>query len=210
MEKFLARQPIFNADKVVYAYELLFRSGPQSFFDGSHADAAAASTVDNLFLFGIERLTQGRRAFLNCTRDFFLRDFPSTLPPDRVVLEVLETIQPDEEIVAACRRLKNACCLIALDDFQESPAWLPLTELAAFIKIDLLASSELEQQRLACAFAKKDVRLIAEKVESHDGFSARSAGAIPISRATSSAGRRCSPARHSLEQAQLLACPSGG
>jgi c-di-GMP-related signal transduction protein len=170
VEKFLARQPIFNSEKVVYGYELLFRSGPENFFDGSHADAAAASAVDNLFLFGIERLTQGRRAFLNCTRDFFLRDFPATLPPDRVVLEVLETIQPDEEIVAACRRLKSAGYLIALDDFQESPAWLPLTELAAFIKIDLLASSEDEQQRLARAFAKKDVRLIAEKVESHSDF----------------------------------------
>lgn len=75
MEKFLARQPIFNSDKVVYGYELLFRSGPENFFDGSHADAAA-SAVDNLFWFGIERLTQDRRAFLNLHVRFFSPRFP--------------------------------------------------------------------------------------------------------------------------------------
>ena len=170
MEKFLARQPIFNSERDVYGYELLFRSGPGNFFDGSHPEAAAASAVDSLFLFGIDRLTHGRRAFINCTRDFLLRDFPATLPTDRVVLEVLETVEPDDEIVAACRRLKNMGYLIALDDFQESPAWLPLTELAAFIKVDVLLSSELEQQRLSRTFAKKHLRLVAEKVESYDDF----------------------------------------
>jgi c-di-GMP-related signal transduction protein len=170
VEKFLARQPIFNSERDVYGYELLFRSGPQNFFDGSHPEAAAASAVDNLFLFGIDRLTHGRRAFINCAREFLLRDFPATLPADRVVLEILETIQPDDEILAACRRLKNMGYLIALDDFQESPAWLPMTELAAFIKVDLLASSEIEQQRLSKAFSRQNVRLVAEKVESYDDF----------------------------------------
>ena len=80
MEKFLARQPIFNSERDVYGYELLFRSGPQNFFDGSRPEAAAASAVDGLFLFGIDRLTHGLRAFINCTRDFLLRDFPVTLP----------------------------------------------------------------------------------------------------------------------------------
>jgi EAL and modified HD-GYP domain-containing signal transduction protein len=170
VEKFIARQPIFNSQRDVYGYELLFRSGPQNFFDGSHPEAAAASAVDNLFLFGIDRLTQGHRAFINCAREFLLRDFPATLPTDRVVLEILETIQPDDEIVAACRRLTNMGYLIALDDFRDSPAWLPLTEIAAFIKIDLLASSEIEQQRLSKAFAKKQVRLVAEKVETYEDF----------------------------------------
>jgi EAL and modified HD-GYP domain-containing signal transduction protein len=170
VEKFIARQPIFNSQRDVYGYELLFRSGPQNFFDGSHPEAAAASAVDNLFLFGIDRLTQGHRAFINCAREFLLRDFPATLPTDRVVLEILETIQPDDEIVAACRRLTKMGYLIALDDFRDSPAWKPLTEIAAFIKIDLLASSEIEQQRLSKAFAKKQVRLVAEKVETYEDF----------------------------------------
>ncbi|MGA8143360.1 MAG: EAL domain-containing protein [Candidatus Acidiferrales bacterium] len=170
MEKFLARQPIFNSKRAVFGYELLFRSGPGNFFDGSHPDAAAASSADNLFLFGLDRLTQGRRAFINCTRDFILRDFALTLPKDRIVLEVLESIEPDHEIVSACHRLKDVGYLLALDDFRTSPAWLPLTKLAAFIKVDVLATPQPEQERLAKAFSTKNVKLIAEKVESYEVF----------------------------------------
>ena len=81
MEKFLAHQPIFNSDQVVCGYELLFRSGPENFFDGWHADAAAASAVDNLFLFGTERLTQDCRAFLNCTARFLSSRLPRYASP---------------------------------------------------------------------------------------------------------------------------------
>jgi c-di-GMP-related signal transduction protein len=45
-----------------------------------------------------------------------------------------------------------------------------LTELVAFIKIDVLAAPALEQQRLAKAFSKTGVQLVAEKVESYDVF----------------------------------------
>jgi EAL and modified HD-GYP domain-containing signal transduction protein len=84
--------------------------------------------------------------------------------------------------------------LIALDDFQESPAWLPLTELAAFIKVDVLLSSELEQQRLSKTFAKKHLRLVAEKVESYDDFQRTLGWGYSFSRDIFSAGRKCSRA----------------
>ena len=103
MQRFLARQPIFNSARVVYGYELLFRSGPENRYSAVHHDMAAASTVDSILLFGIERLTPGCRSFLNCTRDFLVRDFATMLPSDRVVLEMLETVTMDEEVLAACR-----------------------------------------------------------------------------------------------------------
>jgi c-di-GMP-related signal transduction protein len=170
LEKFLARQPIFDHNRNVYGYELLFRSGPENYFDNSHPDAAAASAADNLLLFGVERLTEGRRAFMNCTREFLVHDFPFVFPKDRVVIEVLETVQVDHETVAACQRLKQAGYLLALDDFKPSPAWEPLVPLADFIKVDLLLTSEDEQMHLARTFSSTNVRLVAEKVESYDEF----------------------------------------
>ena len=170
MEKFLARQPIFDPDRNVYGYEMLFRSGPENMFDFCHADAAAASTADNLFLFGLDRLTQGRRAFLNCTRDILVRDLPTLLPKDRVVIEILETVRVDDEIVEACRRLKHAGYLLALDDFRDKPEWAPLVEMADIVKVDVLATSAEEQLRLAGVFAHSKVRLLAEKVETYEVF----------------------------------------
>jgi len=170
LEKFLARQPIFDHNRIVYGYELLFRSGPENHFDHTQPDAAAASAADNFLLFGVERLTEGRRAFINCTREFLVRDFPFVLPKDRVVVEVLETVQVDVETVAACRRLKKAGFLLALDDFKLAPAWEPLVSLADFIKVDLLLTPLEEQMHLARLFSATNVRLIAEKVESYDEF----------------------------------------
>jgi c-di-GMP-related signal transduction protein len=87
---------------------LLVRSGPENRYDAPHADLASASTVNNILLFGMERLTPGCRAFLNCTRDFLIHDFAMMLPKDREVLEILETVPMDDEVHDACRRLKQA------------------------------------------------------------------------------------------------------
>lgn len=170
MERFLARQPIFDSQRAVYGYELLYRSGPENRFTGGEFDAAAASTLDGLLLFGIERLVPGCRAFMNCTRDFLLRDFATMLPRDRVVIEILETVQVDDELIESCRRLKHAGYLLALDDFQDDPAWKPLVNLADFIKVDLLATSHDEQLRMARTFVPRKIHLVAEKVETHDDF----------------------------------------
>lgn len=96
--------------------------------------------------------------------------------------------------MSACHRLKNMGYLIALDDFQESAAWLPLTELAAFIKVDLLTSPEIEQQRLAKTFAKKQARLVAEKVESYEDFERTLGWGYSFFQGYFLAGRKCSRA----------------
>jgi len=170
LEKFLARQPIFTSGRVVYGYELLFRSGPENFYSSSHPDFAAASSTDSLLLFGIERFTDGRRAFINCTREFLVREYPSLLPRDRIVVEVLETVQIDAEVLAACRRLKEAGFLIALDDFVDTPGVRPLIPFADFLKVDLSITSPAEQQRLVRAFRPSGLALLAERVETYDDF----------------------------------------
>jgi len=170
MEKYLARQPIFDALGNVFGYEILFRSSLDNFFGGAQSDLASASTADNLFLFGLDRLTEGRLAFVNCTRDSLVREYPTLLPKERVVIELLETIHVDEPVVAACRDLKQSGYMLALDDFLDVPAWQPLIPLADFIKVDVLATSPEEQLRLIKKFKRTKVRLLAEKVETHEVF----------------------------------------
>jgi c-di-GMP-related signal transduction protein len=170
LKRFLARQPIFNSERVVYGYELLYRSGAGNYYDAPSVDMASASTADNLLLFGIDRLTPSCRSFINCTRDFLVRDFATMLPKDRVVLEMLETIEIDDEVLAACRRLKQFGYLLALDDFLDRPEWQPMVALADFIKVDLLATSADDQLRLVQTYAPMKIRLLAEKVETYDDF----------------------------------------
>jgi c-di-GMP-related signal transduction protein len=170
LEKFLARQPIFTTNRIVYGYELLFRSGPENSYTSTQPDFAAASSTDSLLLFGIERFTDGRRAFINCTREFLIRDYPTLLPRDRIVVEILETVRIDDQVIAACRRLKEAGYFIALDDFVDSPEWRALVPFADFLKVDLLITPPAEQKRLVDSYSRTGIALLAERVETYQDF----------------------------------------
>jgi c-di-GMP-related signal transduction protein len=169
--KFIARQPIFNRRRDVFAYELLFRSGIQNSCEAANLDQASASMFDTSFLIGLRRLTGGQRAFVNCPREFLLLDYISLFPRDLVVIELLETIRPDADVVDACRKLKQQGYLFALDDFVDTPDWTPLISIADFIKVDFRLTSRIEQRALAARYADKGIRILAEKVETQKEFS---------------------------------------
>ena len=149
MEAFIARQPIFDSQKRVFAYELLFRSGLDNVFKHSDPDQATAKVITDAFsLFDTSALTEGKRAFVNLTRDTLLKEYTLLIPKEFIVAEITETIDPDSEVVAACRKLKQAGYLLALDDFVYQDRYAPLMELADFIKVDFLSTSESERRSL--------------------------------------------------------------
>jgi EAL and modified HD-GYP domain-containing signal transduction protein len=101
--EFIARQPILTRERSVYAYELLFRSGIQNSCEGINLDQASASMFVTSFMIGLHRLTGRHRAFINCPKDFLLQNYVSLFPRDLVVVELLETMEPDKDVVEACR-----------------------------------------------------------------------------------------------------------
>ncbi len=118
MDNFLARQAIFDRGRNVYGYELLFRSSGSNAFDGSEASFATSQVIANtLFSIGLNRLLGGKRAFINFGRNLLVGDWTTMLPNQSVVIEVLETVEPDSEVLEACRKLRAQGYLVALDDF---------------------------------------------------------------------------------------------
>ena len=146
-----ARQPILAADEKVIGYELLFRSGVENYFKCSDPNDATRSVIDVSSLQGLEVLCDGHLAFINCTRDILLTGDVTILPPDKVVVEVLETVTPDALVVHACGKLKAAGYRIALDDFAVDDPRENLVSLADYIKVDLKQTSMTE----AAAIVKK-------------------------------------------------------
>jgi EAL and modified HD-GYP domain-containing signal transduction protein len=168
--KYLARQPILNRARELFAYELLFRDGLQNSCDGLDLELASTSLLDTSFLIGFEKITGGHLMFINCPRDFLLRDYISLFPPSSVVVEILEDIHPDQEVVDACRRLKEAGYMIALDDFVDSPGWAPLVALADILKVDFRATNRKEQRAIVSRYTDKNIRMLAEKVETQEEY----------------------------------------
>jgi c-di-GMP-related signal transduction protein len=175
--QFVARQPILTADEKVFGYELLFRDGVEDFFKGSDADAASRSTLNTSMLLGLDVLCDGRRAFVNCTRDILLKDYITLLPSGQTVVEILETVPADDLVVAACRRLKEAGYVIALDDFAVNDPREVLTDLADIIKVDVRVTSAADAAAMVKRYGPWRCRMLAEKVETRDEFlAAKKAG----------------------------------
>jgi EAL and modified HD-GYP domain-containing signal transduction protein len=169
MDAFIARQPIFDRGQNVYGYELLFRSGWENVFPDLDLTQASARTIaDSLHLLGLETLTGGRKAFFNVTREVLLADYASLLPRGQSVLEILETVDPDAEVVAACRKLRQAGYRLALDDFVHEGRASPLVGLADFVKVDFVTTGRETQRRLVQELAPLGVHLVAEKVETQE------------------------------------------
>lgn len=166
-ERFIARQPIFDKRLRVYAYELLFRGGPQNYFQPSR-NAASSVIADSMTLFDLQNLTGNARAFVNVDELALRLGAPRLLPPDRIVVEILETVAPTDEIVRICRDLRDAGYILALDDFLDHPKLAPLVELAQFLKVDFQLLDADGRERLAQKYRNNSVALLAEKVETED------------------------------------------
>jgi c-di-GMP-related signal transduction protein len=171
METFIARQPIFDSQKKVYGYELLFRSGLDNVFKHSDPNQATSKVLSDSFcLLGMPTLTGGKRAFINITRDILLSEYLFLVPKELVVAEILETVDPDQDVIAACKKLKQAGYLLAMDDFVYKDEYKPLIDLADFIKVDFLATGVDELKSLVQDFSPLGIHFLAEKVETPETF----------------------------------------
>ncbi len=169
---FVARQPIFDRSLRVIGYELLYRRSTENSFGegGPNADVASAENLDRTLLgFGLERLTAGRDVYVNASRRILLNEIYTLLPPERTVIELLETIEPDAEIVAASRKLKEHGYRLALDDFVFTPAHQPLLEMADIVKVDFRQHPETARASYVKEWGHGRI-LLAEKVETEEDW----------------------------------------
>ncbi len=167
MDVFVARQPIFDRNDRLCGYELLYRNtASATTAGGAAADTMCTDTVIHSFLdIGLDDLTDGHRAFVNCTRDFLLDGQVELLPARKVVVEILETVGNDEPVISACRRLASQGYHLALDDYVDEAAFDDLLRIARILKIDVLHRESGELLPLLERLRPFKVQLLAERVE---------------------------------------------
>lgn len=171
MHIYVARQPIFDIRKCIFGYELLFRSDMANYFPEIEESSATSKLLSNsFFTIGIEKLTGSNLAFINFTHDLLLKNLPLMFSQDRLVVEILEDVQPNKEIIEVCQEIALNGYIIVLDDFFYKPSLEPLIEVADIIKIDVKATPLGEVEDIVKKMTMRGVDLLAEKVETHDEF----------------------------------------
>ncbi|MBT8338446.1 MAG: HDOD domain-containing protein [Desulfatitalea sp.] len=172
MDAYVARQPIFNRQKKIYGYELLYRNAEAKYVQGIDGDEATATLLGNSFLnIGIDTLIGGKKSFINFTQNLLLNKAPLLLPSGETVVEILENVDPTPELIAACREISSKGYTIALDDFVYKPELEPLIETADILKFDFRLSSPDEISAYLKQIEQRDtLHLLAEKVETQQEF----------------------------------------
>src|SRR3954454_21172730 len=168
---FVARQPIFDGQLDLWGYELLFRRANESTAVVGDHDAATSTVVINAFTeIGLESLVGDHAAWLNVSRDFVVSKLPLTLPPKRIVLELLEEQAVDEELLTALTQLRSRGYTIALDHYVWDEEHAPLVPHVGIVKVDMLARDAdaiaVDVERLR-GFG---LTLLAEKVETRESY----------------------------------------
>ena len=171
-EFFLARQPILGRDQKLVAFELLFRAAPEH-EDAQLTDyaAATAAVISHASQLGMKQVVGEQTAFVNVDEVVLMSDFVRFLPPDQVILEILETVRPTTPLLARIRELKELGCKFALDDvIGHSEQVSKLRNLVDVIKIDLQGVGRDELVDLVRTLRGPHQKLLAEKVETVEEF----------------------------------------
>lgn len=173
MDVFIARQPIFDAKQRVYGYELLYRSSVENVYSEADGDKASFSVIGNtLLVIGSQQISQGKKVFVNFTRKLLLEGAATYLPKEIGVIEILEDVEPDDELIEAIKMIRSQGYILALDDFVlRGNEYSPFLKLVDIIKVDLRQTDERERKAIAQRFpGSGSVKLLAEKTETRKEF----------------------------------------
>ncbi|MFB9126853.1 EAL domain-containing protein [Paraburkholderia dipogonis] len=169
---YLGRQPILDRDGALNAYELLFRAGAHNYAEVTDDAQATAQVVARAIGgIGVPTVLGQHRGFVNIDRALLFNDIVHLMPPERFVLEILETVKFDAQLVRRLGELRRAGFQVALDDVSElSDELSGALPHADIVKIDFLQTDRAVLPKLASLVRGQGKTLIAEKVETREDF----------------------------------------
>ena len=95
----VARQPVYNQNLGIHAYEFLFRSNHLSIDDIDATDATGEVISNFLFHFNLEDMMCGRKAILNTTIEFLPTVTEIPLPAKNIILDIPDDTPIDKPLL---------------------------------------------------------------------------------------------------------------
>ena len=169
---FVARQPIYDSAMAVMAFELLYRPSPSEtkarIIDPRQATLEVISSA--ALEIGLDRLSGGQPVHINFPMELLV-DVPDLpLPPNLVVIEVLEDVRAEPAVVAGIRKLRARGHRIALDDYSPQISDPRLLDFADIVKLEITHPPAGDLAKLVKELKPRGVQLIAENVETPEDF----------------------------------------
>lgn len=171
MYAYIARQPIYDTQKQLYGYELLFRDGEANCFPDIDSDQATSRVLtEHHLLVGVEQIAAGKLAFINFSAETLIHHFPTSIAPATTVIEILETVPISSELLQACKTLHGLGYALALDDHDFDPKWDIFFPYIRYLKIDVQQFNLLQISKFMQRIKHHPIILLAERVETAEQF----------------------------------------
>lgn len=163
---FVGRQPIFDRDNNVHAYELLYRSSLDDEIGNVNRTVATSRVIINAFVeIGLENLVGQRKAFLNVNENFLLDTDLLCFPAEQVVLELPGSTTASPPVTAALDQLKAGGYSVAINGYRHDLPVADLLPYADIVKLDALEIDDATLQAEIETLGPRRPILIAKRVE---------------------------------------------
>ena len=211
---YVARQPIVDVAKELVGFELLFRSSTaDNTAHISDSIDATSEVVANVFTeIGISEVLGEHDGYLNVDTEFLFSDLIEALPPERIVLELVETKMLDDGTIDRLRELRARGYRVALSDFVGNFDDLgDLMSAVDVVKLDMLAIDGLLLPEIVSMLRPLPLKLVAQKVETPEQFEGAKDLGIKLfqgyhfARPQILSGKRTKPAKFALLRLLTLA-----
>ena len=176
MFAFIARQPILDREKDVFAYELLFRDGKGGAYPELEPEKARY-IAQHFHPLGLDDISGDKKSFIHFNPDTLISRFPTSLDPDLVIVQLNEPMRPTTGLQEACTHIKALGFKIAIDDPMMKSGSHEIFPLIDIVKVDVTKTKYDLIERNIPRYLDANISLVAEQVNTHEDFdSCRSLG----------------------------------
>ncbi len=170
---FVGRQPIYNPNLGIYAYELLFRADSadnKSQITSSGDEATFKVMLNTFFEMGLDNVVGNQLACINLGENFNLWKKIPQIEPDRIILDIPENLPLNSDSLNAVKALKEQGYLLALSSQGVDKSQKRLIDVVDIIRLDVRNQGLDSVRSHTRQLQGYKVRLLADKVENLDDF----------------------------------------
>jgi EAL and modified HD-GYP domain-containing signal transduction protein len=171
MFAFIARQPILDRKKEVFAYELFFRDGKNNCFPNVLKDKATSKLITkNYQTLELDDISCSKKSFINFQPETLKSGLPAFLDPENVIVELVVGKSDENKLVDTCKHVKKMGYKIALEDCNLEPRWNQFLPFVDILKVNTQHENIDFLAKNMNRFTDANVQLIADKVETQESF----------------------------------------
>ena len=169
MFAFIAREPILDREKNVFAYELLFRDGKGGAYP-DHDSARRKQIAEKFCALGLDDICGDKASFINFDSKTLIEGLPTSLNPESVIIELDSSPVSEPGLVDACKHLKSLGFRLAIDDPLLMSAQNAVFPLIDIVKVDVTKANYEKIEKAIPSFLGAKLQLVAEHVNTHEDF----------------------------------------